>query len=89
MPPRGSALGMSNQQETQDRPRLDCNDYVSWLAWEHIGVLPEELEQALGEWEVWAFWLRQLARDTDSDNRWMDGSKENSLNRKDEMCICF
>ncbi|KAK3513978.1 hypothetical protein QTP70_000706 [Hemibagrus guttatus] len=36
------------------RPRTHWRDYVSRLAWERLGVPPEELEDMSGEKEVWA-----------------------------------
>ncbi|KAK3527104.1 hypothetical protein QTP86_010820 [Hemibagrus guttatus] len=42
------------------RPRTRWRDYVSWLAWEHPRVPPEELEEVSGEREVWASLLRLL-----------------------------
>uniref|UniRef100_A0A8C4X372 Uncharacterized protein n=1 Tax=Erpetoichthys calabaricus TaxID=27687 RepID=A0A8C4X372_ERPCA len=35
------------------RPWTRWRDYVSWLAWERLGILPEELEEVAGEREVW------------------------------------
>ncbi|KAK3530440.1 hypothetical protein QTP86_024352 [Hemibagrus guttatus] len=42
------------------RPRTRWRDYVSQLAWEYLGVPPEELEELSGEREVWASLLRLL-----------------------------
>uniref|UniRef100_A0A3B3CJV2 Reverse transcriptase domain-containing protein n=1 Tax=Oryzias melastigma TaxID=30732 RepID=A0A3B3CJV2_ORYME len=42
------------------RPRTRWRDYVSRLAWERLGVPPEELEEVAGEREVWASLLRLL-----------------------------
>ncbi|KAK3565347.1 hypothetical protein QTP86_007134 [Hemibagrus guttatus] len=42
------------------RPRTRWRDYVSQLAWERLGVPPEELEEVSGEREVWASLLRLL-----------------------------
>ena len=36
------------------RPRTCWRGYVSWLVWEHLCVLSEELKEASGEREVWA-----------------------------------
>ncbi|KAK3519557.1 hypothetical protein QTP86_003108 [Hemibagrus guttatus] len=44
------------------RPRTRWGDYVSRLAWERLGVPPEELEEVSGEREVWASLLRLLPR---------------------------
>ncbi|XP_055362025.1 uncharacterized protein LOC129603656 [Betta splendens] len=42
------------------RPRTRWRDYVSRLAWERLGVPPEELEEVSGEREVWNSLLRLL-----------------------------
>ena len=42
------------------RPRTRWRDYVSRLAWERLGVPPEELEEVAGEREVWASLLKLL-----------------------------
>ena len=36
------------------RPRTRWRDYVSQLAWEHLGIPREELDEVAGEREVWA-----------------------------------
>lgn len=42
------------------RPRTRWRDYVSRLAWERLGIPPEELEEVSREREVWASLLRLL-----------------------------
>ncbi|TWW73387.1 hypothetical protein D4764_15G0007810 [Takifugu flavidus] len=42
------------------RPRTRWRDYVSRLAWERLGIPPDELEEVAGEMEVWASLLRLL-----------------------------
>uniref|UniRef100_A0A3B5Q4K1 Reverse transcriptase domain-containing protein n=1 Tax=Xiphophorus maculatus TaxID=8083 RepID=A0A3B5Q4K1_XIPMA len=42
------------------RPRTRWRDYVSLLAWERLGIPPEELEEVAGEREVWASLLKLL-----------------------------
>ncbi|KAI3363818.1 hypothetical protein L3Q82_001417 [Scortum barcoo] len=42
------------------RPRTRWRDYVSRLAWERLGIPPEELEEVSGVREVWASLLRLL-----------------------------
>uniref|UniRef100_A0A669C209 Reverse transcriptase domain-containing protein n=1 Tax=Oreochromis niloticus TaxID=8128 RepID=A0A669C209_ORENI len=42
------------------RPRTRWRDYISRLAWERLGVPPDELEEVAGEREVWASLLRLL-----------------------------
>lgn len=42
------------------RPRTRWRDYVSRLAWERLGIPPEELEKVAGEREVWVSLLRLL-----------------------------
>ena len=48
------------RRRPQGRPRTRWRDYVSQLAWERLGVPPEELEEVSGEREVWASLLRLL-----------------------------
>ncbi|KAK3571285.1 hypothetical protein QTP86_005921 [Hemibagrus guttatus] len=48
------------RKRPQGRPRTRWRDYVSRLAWERLGVPPEELEEVSGEREVWASLLRLL-----------------------------
>ncbi|TWW62296.1 hypothetical protein D4764_04G0009430 [Takifugu flavidus] len=43
------------------RPRTRWRDYVSRLAWERLGIPPDELEEVAGEREVWASLLRLLS----------------------------
>ncbi|KAK3509084.1 hypothetical protein QTP70_020296 [Hemibagrus guttatus] len=42
------------------RPRTRWRDYVSRLAWERLGLPPQELEEVSGGREVWASLLRLL-----------------------------
>ena len=42
------------------RPRTRWRDYVSRLAWERLGILPEELDKVAREREVWASLLKLL-----------------------------
>ncbi len=51
------AVGM---RISASRPRTRWRDYVSRLAWERLGVPPEELEDVSREREVWASLLRLL-----------------------------
>ena len=60
------------------RPRTRWSDYVTRLAWERLGILPEELEEVSGEGEVWVSLLRELPPDLALDkwkkmDGWMDG----------------
>ncbi|XP_048880792.1 uncharacterized protein LOC125748552 [Brienomyrus brachyistius] len=48
------------------RPRTRWRDYVSRLAWERLGVPPEELDEVAGEREVWVSLLRLLPPRPDS-----------------------
>ncbi|KAI3355940.1 hypothetical protein L3Q82_004487 [Scortum barcoo] len=63
------------------RPRTRWRDYVSRLAWERLGIPPEELEEVSGVREVWASLLRLLpprpgpGLDQADENGWMDGNK--------------
>ncbi|PWA15004.1 hypothetical protein CCH79_00008845, partial [Gambusia affinis] len=68
------------------RPRTRWRDYVSRLAWERLGIPPEELVEVDGEREVWASLLKLLPRDPTPDKRkkmdgWMDGYYKCTLNR--------
>ncbi|TWW61291.1 hypothetical protein D4764_05G0013810 [Takifugu flavidus] len=51
------------------RPRTRWRDYVSRLAWERLGIPPDELEEVAGEREVWASLLRLLPPRPDPDKR--------------------
>ncbi|KAI3361666.1 hypothetical protein L3Q82_002031 [Scortum barcoo] len=46
--PQGGVPGMSHREEASGRPRTRWRDYVSRLAWERLGVPPEELEEVSG-----------------------------------------
>ncbi|KAK3542555.1 hypothetical protein QTP86_029613, partial [Hemibagrus guttatus] len=48
------------------KPRTRWRDYVSQLAWECLGVPPEELEKVSGEREIWRLFKVQRATTTDS-----------------------
>ncbi|TWW80933.1 hypothetical protein D4764_01G0007480 [Takifugu flavidus] len=52
--------GMSSQKETPRKTQDTWRDYVSRLAWERLGIPPDELEEVAGEREVWASLLRLL-----------------------------
>ncbi|PWA30791.1 hypothetical protein CCH79_00017406 [Gambusia affinis] len=47
------------------RPRTRWRDYISRLAWERLGIPPEELEEVAGEREVWASLLKLLPQRPD------------------------
>lgn len=53
---------MSSQEETLD------SDYISDLAWENLGILPEELVKVASERTVWATLLK-LPPDPDTWRR--------------------
>lgn len=75
MPPSGGVPGMPNWEETSGRHRTLWRDFISRLAWEHLGIPQEELEKVAGEKDVWPYlacchsnpdrWRRM--------DRWMDG----------------
>ncbi|TWW77036.1 hypothetical protein D4764_12G0004260 [Takifugu flavidus] len=44
----------SQMRRPPGRPRTHCRDDVSRLAWERLGIPPDELEEVTGEKEVWA-----------------------------------
>ncbi|XP_042604086.1 uncharacterized protein LOC122141275 [Cyprinus carpio] len=46
------------------RPRTRWRDFVSRLAWERLGIPPEELEEVSREREVWASLLKTAAPET-------------------------
>uniref|UniRef100_A0A8C6NQZ4 Reverse transcriptase domain-containing protein n=1 Tax=Nothobranchius furzeri TaxID=105023 RepID=A0A8C6NQZ4_NOTFU len=54
------------RRRPKGRPRTRWRDYVSHLARERLGILPEELAQVAGEREVWASRLRPLPPRPDS-----------------------
>jgi len=47
-------------RKTRGRPRTRRRDYVSWLAWERLGVPLEELEEVAGDRDVWVSLLKLL-----------------------------
>uniref|UniRef100_A0A3B4U754 Uncharacterized protein n=1 Tax=Seriola dumerili TaxID=41447 RepID=A0A3B4U754_SERDU len=49
------------------RPRTRWRDYISQLALESLGILPEELVEVAGERAVWTSLPRLLPRDLDPD----------------------
>ncbi|TWW81724.1 hypothetical protein D4764_01G0015390 [Takifugu flavidus] len=54
----GGVLDMSHRP--RGRPRTRWRDYISRLAWERLGVPPEELMEVAGERAVWASLLKLL-----------------------------
>lgn len=47
---------MSHREDAPGRTQDSCKDYVrtvSLLAWEHLGIPPEELKDVSREREVW------------------------------------
>ena len=58
--PREVFLACPTGRRPRGRPRTRWSDYVTRLAWERLGILPEELEEVSGEREVWVSLLRQL-----------------------------
>ncbi|KAI3363344.1 hypothetical protein L3Q82_011969 [Scortum barcoo] len=58
--PMGGVPGMSHREEALGEDPGHAGDYVSRLAWERLGVPPEELEEVSGVREVWASLLRLL-----------------------------
>ena len=59
MPP-GCLPGEVFRARPRGRPSTRWRDYVSRLAWEHLGIPREELDEVAGEREVWASLLRLL-----------------------------
>ncbi len=64
MPPGGLPGEVLRARPTgrrlRGRPRTCCRDYVSRLAWERLGIPPEEQEEVSREREVWPSLLRLL-----------------------------
>ena len=58
--PREVFLACPTGRRPRGRPRTRWSDYVAWMAWERLGILPEELGEASGVREVWVSLLRQL-----------------------------
>ncbi|KAF7663362.1 hypothetical protein LDENG_00212460 [Lucifuga dentata] len=62
----------------QGRPRTRWRDYISWLAWECLGVPQKELEGLAKDREVWAGLLNLLPPRPGprraEDNGWMEWS---------------
>jgi len=74
MPPGCLPLEVSRARLTgrrpRGRPRTRWRDYISHLAWEHLGVPQEELESVAGERDVWGLCLACCPHDLDPD-KWM------------------
>ncbi|KAI3375257.1 hypothetical protein L3Q82_021764, partial [Scortum barcoo] len=50
---QGGVPGMSHREEASGKTQDTCwRDYVSWLAWERLGVPPEELEEVSGKFDA-------------------------------------
>ena len=58
--PREVFLACPARRRSWGRPRTRWGGYVTQLAWERLGILPEELEEVSGKREVWVSLLRQL-----------------------------
>uniref|UniRef100_A0A672GMW1 DDE Tnp4 domain-containing protein n=1 Tax=Salarias fasciatus TaxID=181472 RepID=A0A672GMW1_SALFA len=66
------------------RPRTRWRDYVSRLAWERLGILPEELEEVSGDREVWASLLRLLPPQCSAPSE-----LHRTLLRSDHLCLVY
>ena len=75
--PREVFLACPAGRKPQGRPRTRWSDFVTRLAKERFGILPEELEEVFGEKEVLASLLRQLqpqpGPEKAEENGWMVG----------------
>jgi len=64
MPPGRLPLEVFRARPTgrspRGRPRTRWRDYISLLAWEHLGIPQVELESVAGEKEAWGALLRRL-----------------------------
>ncbi len=64
---------------TSRRPGTRWRDYISYLAWEYLGIPPEELENIAGERDVWNTLLSLLPPQPGPEEKrkrmdeWMDG----------------
>ena len=58
-PPSEVLLACPAGRGPRGRPRIGWSDYVAWLAWKLLGILPEELEEVSGEGLVWVSLLGQ------------------------------
>ncbi|PWA16842.1 hypothetical protein CCH79_00012754 [Gambusia affinis] len=67
------------------RPRTRWRDYVSWLAWERLGIPPEELEQVAGEREVCASLLKLLPPQPDLKWKKMDGWSTTVIKKRNSV----
>ena len=77
-PPQG-VWARPTGKRPRGRPRTHWREYVSRLAWESLGVPPEELEEVAGDRDVWVSLLRlHPTRDPTPgeavDNGWLDGT---------------
>lgn len=52
-----------------NRPRTRWRDYISRLAWECLGILPEELVEVAGERVVWTSQRNPLLNDPDKKKK--------------------
>lgn len=64
----------------------EWRDYVSWLAWERLGIPPEELDEANVKWVVWISLLNSQSSPSDAAELWECQIKtscyyKNTLNR--------
>jgi len=69
MPPGRLLLEVFQARQTgrrhRGRPRKRWRDYISQLAWEHLGIPQNELENVPGEKEVWVSLLGLLPTRSD------------------------
>ena len=69
-------LACPTGRRPRGRPRTRWSDYVTWLARERLGILPEELEEVSGVREVWASLHQTVTPATlprISRRKWVDG----------------
>ncbi len=58
--PRGLFQARPARKRPRGRPRSRWRDYISALAWEHLGILQSELADVAREREVWVSMLKKL-----------------------------
>lgn len=78
MPQKGGVLGMFNWDETLGEDPVHAGKIVPWLAWKHLDIFPEKLEEEAGERDVWVWasicCTHDLTLGLVADDVWMEAS---------------